>query len=142
MADIKSAMKNKEADKLTTLRFLSSAIKNKEIEMRPKEISDVDVLSVIKKLVKQRKDSIQQFKDAQRDDLVAKETSELGVLQTYLPEPMSEEQVIALVEEVMASVGAQSIKDMGRVMGEVNQRTQGNADNRMVSEIVKTKLQS
>ncbi len=141
MADIKSAMKNKEAERLSALRLLSSAIKNKEIENRPKELTDNDVISVIKKSIKQRKDSIEQYGKANRQDLVDKEKTELLVLEVYLPEQMSKEQVVLIVEEVIASTGAQTMKDMGKVMGLVSKKTEGNADNSIVSELVKTRLQ-
>ena len=141
MADVKSAMKNKEQDKLTTLRFLHSAIKNREIEVRPNELQDSDVQAVIKKLVKQRKDSIEQYENAGRQDLADKEKFELDVIQTYLPEALSEDQVKAAVQEAIKESGASSMKDMGKVMKLVGEKTQGNADMKMVSEIVKSQLQ-
>lgn len=89
LADIKEAMKNKEADRLSAIRFLQSAVKNKEIELRPKTIEDQDILGVIKKLAKQRKESIEQYENAGRTDLADKEKFELSVLETYLPEQLS-----------------------------------------------------
>ncbi|RME15127.1 MAG: GatB/YqeY domain-containing protein [Bdellovibrio sp.] len=141
MADIKSAMKESNQEKVACLRFLHSAIKNKEIEIRPKELTDDDVLSVIKKQVKQRKDSIEQYEKAGRADLVAKETKEVEILETYLPEQMGEEQVAALVDDVIKKLGASSMKDMGAVMKEVISQAKGAADNKLISQVVKSKLQ-
>ena len=140
MADVKSAMKNKEADKLSALRFLQAAIKNKEIDVRPNEITEDDVLGVIKKAVKQRKDSIEQYGQAGRDDLVQKETFELEIIQAYLPEQLSEEAVAKIVEQVIAETGASSMKDMGAVMQAVMAKTAGAADNKVVSQLVRGKL--
>ena len=140
MADVKSAMKNKEADKLSALRFLQAAIKNKEIDVRPNEITEDDVLGVIKKAVKQRKDSIEQYGQAGRDDLVQKETFELEIIQAYLPEQLSEEAVAKIVEPVIAETGASSMKDMGAVMQAVMAKTAGAADNKVVSQLVRGKL--
>ena len=139
-SDLNSAMKNKEADKLSTLRMLKSALKNKEIEMRPKELSPQDVIQTLKKMSKERKDAIEQYEKAGRKDLADKEARELKVLETYLPKPMSEEQTKALVTEVIKSLNATSIKDMGRVMKEVSEKGQGAVDNKLVSQLVKTQL--
>ena len=140
-ADMKQAMKNKEGPRLEVLRFLQSAIKNKEIEVRPNELTDKDTMAVITKQVKQRKESIAQFKEAGRDGLVKKESFEISVLETYLPQQMSREQVEKIISEVIAAVGATSIKQMGTVMKEVLAKTAGAADGKLVSEIVKSKLQ-
>ncbi|MCB0414640.1 MAG: GatB/YqeY domain-containing protein [Bdellovibrionales bacterium] len=140
MADIKSAMKNKESDKLATLRFLHSAIKNKEIEVRPKELTEDDVLSVIKKMVKQRKDSIEQYEGAGRQDLADKEKAELVFMNTYLPEQLSEEKVLSIVKETITELGAKDMKDMGKVMQAVLTKTGGAADNKVVSQLVKQSL--
>ena len=140
MADIKSAMKNKESDKLATLRFLHSAIKNKEIEVRPKELTEDDVLSVIKKMVKQRKDSIEQYERAGRQDLADKEKAELVFMNTYLPEQLSEEKVLSIVKETITELGAKDMKDMGKVMQAVLTKTGGAADNKIVSQLVKQSL--
>lgn len=140
MADIKEAMKNKEQVRLGTLRFLNSAIKNKEIEVRPNEISEDDILSVIKKAVKQRKESIDQYQKAERQDLADKEKSELDVLSVYLPEQMSREKVEEIVTAVIKDLGADSMKMMGAVMKETLTRCGGAADNKVVSEVVKAQL--
>ena len=140
MSDVKEAMKAKETLKLNTLRFLQAAIKNREIEMRPNPITSEEVMGVIRKLVKQRKESIDQYKAAARQDLVDQETSELKILETYLPQQMGRDQLEKLVTDVIAAVGAKTAKDMGPVMKEVLARAAGTADNKMVSEIVKSKL--
>lgn len=140
MADIKSAMVSKDTVKLNTLRFLNSAIKNKEIDSRPNPLTADDVMAVIKKLVKQRKESIEQFSAAGRTDLADNETAELKVLEIYLPAQMTKEQIEVLVVEVIAATGAKSIKDMGTVMKETMARSGGSADGKLISEIIKAKL--
>ena len=140
MADVKAAMIAKETVKLSALRMLQSAIKNREIELRPEPIKPDDVQGVIKKLVKQRKESIEQFTTANRQDLVDQETAELKVLEAYLPAQMGREQIEKIVSEVMTSLGAKTVKDMGPVMKEVMARTAGAADNKTVSELIKAKL--
>lgn len=139
-ADVKSAMLAKDSVKLNTLRFLQSAIKNKEIESRPNPITADDVLSVIKKLVKQRKESIDQFAAAGRKDLADQESAELKVLEAYMPAQMGQPEVEKIVAEVIAAVGAKSVKDMGAVMKETIVRTAGSADSKMISEVIKAKL--
>ena len=141
MEDMKSAMKSKEQDKLSALRFLQSAIKNKEIEVRPNSLTDDDVMGVIKKLVKQHKDSIEQFEKADRKDLAEKEKHELSILEFYLPAQLSREETEKIVDQAISSLNATSIKQMGAVMKEVVAKTSGAVDNRLVSEIVKAKLQ-
>lgn len=141
MADIKTAMKEKNQDKLSVLRFLSSAIKNREIELRPNEITEQDIIGVIKKSIKQRKESIEQFQNAGRQDLADKEAAELKVLEVYLPQQMSREQIETVVAQVLTELNITSVKEMGRAMKEVVARTAGQADNKIVSEIVKSKLQ-
>jgi hypothetical protein len=134
-------MKAKQAEKLSAIRMLQAAIKYREIELRPNEITDQDVLGVVRKLVKQRKDSITEFEKAGRQDLVDKEKFELTVLEGYMPAQMSAEQVAAIVDEVIKATGATSAKQMGQVIKEVMAKTAGNADGKMISELVKSKLQ-
>lgn len=141
LADMKTAMRDKDQIKLDAIRFLQSAIKNKEIDMRPDPITPDDVLNVVKKLVKQRKESIEQYKTANRQDLVDKETTELKIIEAYLPAQMSKEQIEKIVAETIAELKASSIKDMGTVMKAVAAKTQGTADNKTVSEVIKAKLQ-
>lgn len=140
MADVKAAMIAKDSLKLNTLRFLQAAIKNREIELRPDAITDDEVLNVLKKVVKQRKESIEQYTNGGRQDLVDQEAAELKVLEVYLPAQMSREQVESIVTDVIAALGAKSIKDMGTVMKECVARTAGAADNKLLSEIIKSKL--
>ena len=140
MADVKAAMVAKDSVKLGALRMLQAAIKNREIEVRPNEITADDVVAVIKKLAKQRKESIDQFQTAGRQDLVDQETAELKILEVYLPAQMGRDQIEKLVTEVIAALGAKSVKDMGPVMKEVIAKSGGTADNKVVSEVIKSKL--
>ncbi|MCB0419404.1 MAG: GatB/YqeY domain-containing protein [Bdellovibrionales bacterium] len=139
-ADVKSAMKERDSERLTALRSLQSSIKNKEIESRPNEITDNDILDVIKKTAKKHKDSIDQFKAAGREDLVEKESFELSLIEKYLPAQMGEAEVKAIVVKAIETVGATSMKEMGAVMKEVMAQTQGAADNKLISQIVRDSL--
>jgi uncharacterized protein YqeY len=141
LAEIKEAMKAKDQVRLSTLRMLNSSIKNKEIELRPAAMSDQDVLGVVKKLAKQRRESIEQFSAAGRQDLADQESTELAILERYLPAALSEAQLEKVVSTVIADLGATTIKDMGAVMKEVTARTEGAADNKVVSTLVRAKLQ-
>lgn len=141
LEDLKTAMKAQEAERLSAIRFLQSAVKNREIELRPNSIDDAEILGVIKKLVKQRQDSIEQFTNAGRTDLADKEKFELKIMESYLPAQMSKEQLGQLIDDIIKSTGANSIKQMGAVMKEVQARTGGAADNRQASELIKARLQ-
>ena len=138
--DVKNAMREKNSLKLNTLRFLQSAVKNREIEMRPDPITSEEVMGVLKKLVKQRKESIDQYVAGGRQDLADQEAAELKILETYLPAQLSREKVESIVNEVVVALSAKTIKDMGPVMKEVQARTAGSADNKLVSELVRAKL--
>lgn len=138
--DTKTAMKAKDMDKVNTLRFLTAAVKNKEIEVRPNELTDDDVLSVLKKSVKQRQDAIEQYSAANRMDLADKEKAELAIIEGYMPKQLSADVIEKFVKEAIAESGATSMKDMGGVMKLVTAKTQGAADNKIVSEIVKKSL--
>ena len=140
-ADIKDAMRSKETAKLGALRLVQSAFKNREIELRPNPISEEDLLLVLKKLVKQRKESIEQYLAAKRQDLVDAESAELTLLETYLPAQMDRPAIAALVNKVIADLNAKTVKEMGTVMKEVIARSGGTADNKIVSELVKSQLQ-
>lgn len=140
MADIKAAMIAKDSVKLNTLRFLHAAIKQKEIDSRPNPLTADDVMAVVKKLVKQRKESIDQFATAGRTDLVDQETAELKVMEVYLPAQMTREQIEQVVADVIKETGASSIKDMGTVMKAVQAKTAGSADGKTISEVIKSKL--
>lgn len=137
--DVKSAMRAKEKDRLGALRLITAAIKQKEVDERV-ELDDAGVLAVLEKMVKQRKDSIEQYTKAARDDLIAKEQYELDLIQSYLPEQMSEAEIEAVVAEAISATGASEMKDMGKVMGVVKPRVQGKADMGLVSKLVKAKL--
>ncbi len=139
--DIKAAMKAKEADRLSAIRMLQAAVKNREIELRPNEITETEVAGVVRKLAKQRKDSITEFEKAGRNDLADKEKFELGVLEAYLPAQLSADQVAALVDEVIKATGANSMKQMGAVVKEVVAKSGGQADGKTVSDLVKARLQ-
>jgi uncharacterized protein YqeY len=140
LADIKSAMKSGEKDRLEAVRFLQAAVKNREIELRPKSIDDSEILVILQKLAKQRREGIEQFTQANRLDLVEKEKFELGVIEGYLPKQMNRADLEKLVSDVIAELKASSIKDMGGVMKQVMVKTAGSADNKVISEIVRSKL--
>ena len=139
MDDMKSAMLNKEQVKLETLRSLKAAVKNFEIDKK-KEAEDADVLDILQKEVKKRRDAIEQFKQGGRDDLVNHEQAQIDVLSVYLPEQMSEEELRKIVEEVIAETGASSKADIGKVMGQLMPKIKGKADGGMASRIVNEKL--
>lgn len=138
--DYITAMKAKDKDKSATLNFLRAKIKDVKIEKRVDQVEDTDVIVVIKKQVKQLQDSITQFKEAGRDDLVEKEQIQLDIIKVYLPEDLPAEKVQEFVKEAIAETGASSMKDMGSVMKAVMVKTAGNADNAMVSQLVKKEL--
>jgi len=137
--DVKTAMRAKDKERLGTLRLITAAIKQKEVDERV-EVTDTDVLTILEKMVKQRKDSIEQFAKANRDDLIAIEQFELGIIQAYMPEQMSEAEICALVDEAVAASGAKDMKDMGKVMGQLKPKVQGRADMGLVSKLLKAKL--
>jgi uncharacterized protein YqeY len=139
--DIKISMKARESDKVNALRFLQSAMKNREIEVRPNVATEEDYMAVVKKSVKQRKESIEQYQNAGRQDLVDAETKELKIIEAYLPTMLSEEKVTELVEQAIAELGAKTVKEMGAVIKKVQALSEGQADNRLVSEKVKARLQ-
>jgi uncharacterized protein len=138
--DMKEAMKAKEMDKLNAIRMIQAAFKNREIELRPNDISEEELIQVLKKLAKQRKESIDTYTAANRKDLADGEAKELKLIEAYLPAQMSREQIEKLVAQVIAETGAKSQKDMGAVMKGVIAKSGGQADNKLVSELVKAKL--
>jgi uncharacterized protein YqeY len=137
--DMKTAMRAGEKERLGTIRLILSAIKQREVDERI-TLDDSQVLAAIEKMIKQRKEAITQFEAGGRADLVAKETAEIAILQAYLPAQMSDAEVDALIAEAIASTGAASIKDMGKVMGAVKSKAQGRADMGAVSARIKQKL--
>lgn len=138
--DYKEAMKARDQQKTQAISFLRSELKYCAIDKKKEKLDDADVAGVLKKLIKQRQDSIVGFQKGQREDLVAKEKAELELLKSYLPQEMSPEAVGKIVDEVVATAGAPTIKDMGRIMKEVLARAQGQADNKLVSDLVRKKL--
>ena len=137
--DMKTAMRAKDAERLGTIRLLTAAIKQKEVDERV-ELDDAAVIAVIDKMVKQRKDSIAAFEQGGRDDLAAKEKAEMTVLAAYLPARLSAEEITAEVRAIVAELGASGPGDMGKVMGAVKARLAGKADMGAVSAAVKAAL--
>ena len=137
--DIKAAMKAGDKPRLATLRLVSAAFKQKEVDERA-ELDEPAVAAILDKLVKQRRESIAQYENAGRDDLVAAEAAEIAVLQDYLPEQLDEAGIDAAVDEAVASTGASSVKDMGKVMAALKPALQGRADMGAVSRRVKERL--
>ncbi len=137
--DIKTAMKAKASFKLATLRLLSAAIKQKEVDERV-EVDNAAVLAIVEKLIKQRKDSISQFEKGGRQDLADAEKAEVEVLSVYLPAQLSEAEIAAAIDAVIAATGAAGPKDMGKLMGVLKPQLAGKADMGKVSALVKTKL--
>lgn len=138
---MKAAMKAKQSDRLSTIRQLRSAIKNKEIEIG-EELDDAAVIAVIGTQVKQRREAAQMYHDNDRPELAAKEEAELAVLQEYLPAQLSEEELRVIVAEVIAEVGAVTLKDLGKVMPLIMARTKGAAEGKLVNQLVREKLNS
>ncbi len=136
---MKAAMKAKASERLSTIRLIRSAIKNREIDTR-EELDDQEVIAILGTLVKQRKESAQVYRDNQRLDLAEKEEAELLVLQEFLPEPLSETELVALIDEIVAELGASSMRDMGPVMKLVGERALGRADGKQASQLVKARL--
>ena len=137
--DIKVAMKAGAKDKVSALRMLAASLKNKEIDKR-RPLTDDEVVDTVRSLIKQRRDSIEQFAKGGRQDLVDKETAEVAVLEVYLPQQLSREEVESLVREAIGQTGAQGTKDMGKVMKALIPLLGGRADNKLVSELVKHAL--
>ncbi len=137
--DMKSAMKAGEKDRLRAVRLILAAVKQIEVDTRT-ELDDATVLSVLDKMVKQRRDSVEQFQKGGRDDLVNIELAEIAVIETYLPEQLSDEELDSLIDEVISATGAESIRDMGKVMGQIKSKAAGRADMGAVSAKVKARL--
>jgi uncharacterized protein len=137
--DMKAAMRAADKERLGTIRMLQAAIKQREVDERI-TLDDAQVLAVIEKMIKQRKESIAQFEQGGRADLAAKERAEIDLLQAYLPAQLSEAEVDALIKDAIASTGAATIKDMGKVMGVVKAKAAGRADMGAVSARIKAAL--
>ena len=139
--DMKSAMRAGEKERLGTIRLVLAAIKQREVDERI-TLDDGQVLSVLEKMIKQRREAITQFESGGRADLVAKESAEIEVLQQYLPAPLSDAEIEALIAEAIAATGAASIKDMGKVMAAVKPKAQGRTDMGALSARIKQRLSS
>lgn len=137
--EMKAAMKAGEKRRLGAVRLILAAIKQKEVDER-KELSDADVLSVLEKMLKQRRDSISQYEQAARHDLAEQEAFEVGVIQEYMPAALGEAEVAALIDAAIAATGAKAMADMGKVMAQVKPQIQGRADMGAVSALVKQRL--
>ena len=136
---IKDAMRARDKDRLGVLRMASSALKQIEIDERT-ELDEDCVLAVLDKLVKQRNESIQQYREGGRDDLADKEEAEVAILREFLPQPLSDDEIATLIDEAIAETGASSMQDMGKVMGVLKPKMQGRADMSAVSAKVKERL--
>ncbi len=150
--DLKASMKNGDKVRLSVIRMVQSTLKNREIDDRvkpadpndkrtPEQKDDENVLSVLKTLLKQRKDSIEQFAAGGRQDLVDQETAEMKILESYLPQQMTREELEPVVSAMIQATGASTAKDMGTVMKAVMAKIQGRADGKLISDLVKAKLQ-
>ncbi len=137
--DLKEAMKAKDEVRVRTLRMILAAIRNLEVE-RMKEASDEDVIDALNREAKKRREAIEQYKKAGREDLSQQEEMELKVIESYLPEQMSEDEIRKLAEEIIQSVGASSVKDLGKVMKEIMPKVKGRADGKVVNRIVRELL--
>jgi len=137
--DVKNAMRARAKQTLGTLRLIMAELKRREVDERI-ELSDQDVMLILEKMVKQRRDSLSQYLAADRQDLADQEQFELDLIAQYLPEPLSDEAVLALIEEAIEAAGAREMSKMGQVMGSVKNRAQGRADMAKVGQLVKAQL--
>lgn len=138
-ADMIEAMKNKEKDKLTVIRMVKAAMDQEHID-RKKEINDELLVEVVSRQIKMRRESILEFEKGNRDDLIEKTKSEIAILEAYLPEQLSDEEVSAIIDEIFAEVKPESQKDMGKVMKEATTKLKGKTDMKKVSEMIKSRL--
>lgn len=137
--DMKQAMRDKAKDRLNTIRLILAATKQQEVDRRV-ELQEADVLTILDKMLKQRRDSIEQFDKAGRDDLSEKEKREVEVIQGYMPQQFSDDEISQLIQEAISSTGAESMRDMGKVMGLLKSKMQGRADMGKVSGLIKAQL--
>ncbi|RIW37588.1 GatB/YqeY domain-containing protein [Bacillus salacetis] len=138
--DMKQAMRNKEKDKLSVIRMLKAALQNEAIKHGKQELSQDEELTVLSREVKQRKDSLQEFQNAGREDLVEKIETELTYVEIYMPEQMSEEEVTEIIQQAIDETGASSKADMGKVMGAIMPKVKGKADGALVNKLVQHHL--
>jgi uncharacterized protein len=141
--DIKTAMKAKDKIRLETVRSIKKAIIEKEVALRPQgqdSLTEAQEIELLAQQAKQRRDSIEQFQKAGREDLAAKESQELAIIETYLPKQVSDDELNTIIDEIITAVGATSVKDLGKVMGEAMQQLKGKADGKKIQALVKDKL--
>jgi uncharacterized protein YqeY len=141
--DIKTAMKAKDKVRLETVRSIKKALLEKEVELRAQgknSLTEEQEIELLAQQAKQRRDSIEQYKNAGRDDLVTKESQELAIIESYLPEQLSDQELTNILEEIIVQVGAKTSKDLGKVMGVAIKQLKGKADGKKIQEIVKSKL--
>jgi len=139
LEDVKNAMRAQEKERLGVLRLITAAMKQKEVDERI-ELDDEQLLGVLEKMIKQRRESLEQFDKAGREDLASKERFELEIIQSYMPEPLSEADLVALIQNTIKQLGASSVRDMGPVMNALRGQVQGRADMKAVSLAVKAQL--
>ncbi|MCK0471573.1 GatB/YqeY domain-containing protein [Halalkalibacter sp. APA_J-10(15)] len=137
--DMKTAMKNKEKDKLSVIRMVKSSLQNEQIKLG-RELTDDDSLTVLNRELKQRKDSLHEFEKADREDLAVKLRAEISILEAYMPEQLSEDELSTIVKDTIAEVGASSKADMGKVMGAIMPKVKGKADGGLVNRLVQQHL--
>ena len=137
--DVKTAMRSHDRERLAVLRLITAAIKQREVDERI-ELGDDDILGVLDKMNKQRRESLEQYTKAGRDDLAKQESFELDLIQTYLPEQLADDEIAALIDAAVQETGAESIRDMGAVMGKLRGQVQGRADMKQVSAAVRNRL--
>ena len=139
LEDLKTAMKNQDKETLAVIRMVKGAIQMEELNTK-KELSDEEVIGIITKQIKTRKESISEFEKSSRDDLISKTESEIKILEKYLPEQLSDEEVLAIIEEAFSEVKPESMRDMGKLMGYLNPKLKGRCDMGNVSKIIRERL--
>ena len=137
--DMKVAMRERAKERLMTIRLILAAVKQQEVDTRV-EVTDADILIILDKMVKQRKDSIEQYNKAGREELAAKEQAEIEVIQAYLPQQLTQDEILAMVDDAISATGAETMRDMGKIMGMLKPKLQGRADMGQVSGLIKSKL--
>lgn len=138
--DLKSSMKNKDTVRKSVVTLIRASIKQSEVDNRV-ELKDEDIIDIISKQLKQRKDVLVQFKNAKREDLVSEAEAEIEVLKEYLPQQLSEEELNEIVKSTISELGATSMKDMGKIMSAIKPKVKGRADGKLINELVKNNLQ-
>ncbi|MCW5589465.1 MAG: GatB/YqeY domain-containing protein [Legionellales bacterium] len=137
--DVKAALKARDTDRLSILRMIMAAVKQIEVDERI-AVDDERLITILTKMVKEQRDALDKFQAGHRDDLVAKAQAEIAIIQTYLPEPLSESEILAIIDKALAETQAVAVKDMGKVMGMVKPQVQGRADMGKISQLIKQRL--